>query len=238
MSRLGSLTSVLAEVSGWGPFFANESHTVDTVAVAPWRGLRELVDDPDVLADRVSSVRAYLAAGGGRRPEQVPLRVAASVTHLGLVARLVSPTLGVAVHSGWFPALQLSDVWWQPELGGAFPLSIGVRGTSDPDRVLTGAVRELCDAVGVFSVSERVLWGNVASAVNGAATMIGNARPDLAARATAVASDLLRRPPLRHTSTRRPDGRFQRRSCCLIYRASPTGGRDAVCGDCVLTSDS
>ncbi|HEX3791007.1 MAG TPA: hypothetical protein VHW44_24295 [Pseudonocardiaceae bacterium] len=232
MNHLDSLTSVLAEVSDWGPFFAVDTHGADATPVSPWRWLRELVDDPDVLRERVSGVRAYLAAAGGPPPE----RVAASVVHLGLVARLVSPALGVAVHTGFFPALDLRDLWWQPELGGSFPLSIGAVDQAGPEGVITGAVRELGAAVGAFSVSEQVLWGNVASAVNGAATMVALARPDLAARAAAVASELLDQPLLRHTSTRRPDGRFQRLSCCLIYRASPTDRRDAVCGDCVLAT--
>jgi hypothetical protein len=197
--------------------------------------MRELVDDPQVLRERVVAVRAHLA--GGRPADQVPLRVAASVAHLGLVARLVSPALGVAVHSGRFPSLALADLWWQSELGGAFPLSIGVTGDSDP-RLVTGAVRELSGLIGAYSVSERVLWGNVASAINGAATMAGRARPDLAARATTVASAVLDQPLLRDAGKRHPDGRFQRRSCCLIYQASPTNRRAALCGDCVLRTAS
>jgi ferric iron reductase protein FhuF len=39
---------------------------------------------------------------------------------------------------------------------------------------------------------------------------------------------------LRHASEHTADGRFRRLSCCLIYRASPTNSRAAVCGDCVL----
>ncbi|MGH3625338.1 MAG: (2Fe-2S)-binding protein [Sciscionella sp.] len=237
MTRSGALASALADASDWGPFFAVRTHDADAAPRSPWRPMRELVDDPDVLRERVFAVRAYLAAASGQVPDGVPARVAASVTHLGLVARLVSPTLGVAVHTGLSPAMDLVYLWWQPELGGAFPLSIGVVEQLDPGRVITGAVRELTQAVGVFPVSERVLWGNVASAVNGAATMAGRARPDLASRAAAVASSLLELPSLRHASTRRPDGRFQRLSCCLIYRASPTNDRGALCGDCVLATE-
>jgi hypothetical protein len=235
MSQLGSLTSVLAEISDWGPFFAVQTH--DTSAPSRWRPMRELSDDSDVLRQRVLAVRAYLAGAGGQRPERVPVRVAASVTHLGMVARLISPALGMAVHTGWFPALNLVDLWWQPEMGGAFPLAIGAVERADPDGMITGAVRELGEAVRVFSVSDRVLWGNVASAINGAATMVGMARPVLASRAAEMASLLLEHPLLRDAGLRRPDGRFQRRTCCLIYQASPTNSRDALCGDCVLTMD-
>jgi hypothetical protein len=55
--------------------------------------MSELVDAPRILRDRVAAVRARLAATGGQAPEAVELRVAASVTHLGLLARLVSPAL-------------------------------------------------------------------------------------------------------------------------------------------------
>ncbi|HEX3783633.1 MAG TPA: (2Fe-2S)-binding protein [Pseudonocardiaceae bacterium] len=234
MSQLGPLIAVLAEVGDWGPFFVTRTHETSAPPPPPWRPMRELSDDPDTLRQRVFAVRAYLAGAAGRGQESVPTRVAASVIHLGMVARLISPALGVAVHTGWFPTMDPVDLWWQPELGGAFPLSIGAVERGDPDRMITGAVRDLGEAVRAFSVSDRVLWGNVASAINGAATMIGTARPMLASRATGMASLLLEHPLLRDASLRRPDGRFQRRSCCLIYRASPAASRDAVCGDCVL----
>jgi hypothetical protein len=148
---------------------------------------------------------------------------------------LVSPFLGSAAHSGRFPAIDLADVWWQPELGGGFPLSLPVVEALDPESAFLGAVREIGAAVGAFSVSERVLWGNVASAVNGAAVALGSTRPDLAPRAADIAAGLLALAPLRQASTRRADGRFQRLSCCLIYQAAPDHSRAGICGDCVLT---
>lgn len=220
------LASVLAEVAGWGPFFAVDT---DPAPGAPWRPLPELVDDPAVLARRVDDVRAHLAAGGGH----VPVRVAASVAHLGIAARLVSPAFGVLVHNGRFPAFGPDDVRWQEPLGGAFPLAMTGRAADTPDELLA-LLERLAEVVTALSVSHRVVWGNVASAVNGAATMVGVARPDLAARAVGTADSLLGLPPLRGTGIRTPDGRFRRRSCCLIYQASPDTGRNAVCGDCVL----
>jgi hypothetical protein len=104
-------------VNDWGPFFAVHDHPAGATPEPPWRHFRELIDEPTVLSDRIAAIQAYLAAGGGRPTP----RVAASVTHLGLVARVVSPTLGVAAVSGEFPALELADAWWQPELGGTFP---------------------------------------------------------------------------------------------------------------------
>jgi hypothetical protein len=196
--------------------------------------MRELVDDPAALLDRVSAVRARLAAG--RSPETVPLRVAASVAHLGLVARLVSPALDVAVRRHAVLDVDPRHTWWQPVLGGPFPLSV----TDSPrpgtenfaSQVLDGPIRTLGEAVATLSVSARILWGNVASAVHGAASMIIAGRPELAKETRAFVARLLAEPPLAGTGTI-TDGRFRRLSCCLIYRAAPDG-RGPVCGDCVL----
>lgn len=193
--------------------------------------MRDIVEDRAVLTDRVAAVRAYLAAGGG----QVPVRVAASVTQLGLAARLISPSLALAVHGGGF--LVMGDAYWQSELAGAFPLSVTGRSTDKPDELID-ILRRVVAAARTFSVSDRVLWGNVASAVNGAATMIATARSDLAQRATTVANDLLNLEPLQGNGFRHKDGHYQRSTCCLIYRASPEAARNALCGDCVLNRHS
>jgi hypothetical protein len=219
-----------------GPFFAVHTHVVGAAPTAPWRRMSELVDNRDMLRDRVFAIRGYLAAGGGQPPDAVPLRVAASVTQLGMTARLVSPAIGAALLTGRVPDMALSGVWWQPEPGGTFPLSVPEPGDPPADLVtdvLDGPIALLVEATRRFSVSERILWGNVASSVNGAATMIATTRPDLARQADELVAALLDRPPLRHTATR-ADGRFRRRSCCLIYQAAPGPTRGAVCGDCVL----
>lgn len=228
----------LAEVSGWGPFFAAEVHDPGGDPVPPWRPLREPADDPGVLRDRVETVRAYLAAGHGRDPSAVPLRVAASVTQMGLTARMISPVLAVAVRTG--RVLDLTGAWWRPELGGAFPLSLTAETTDDGDpaatfavRILNGPVRDLVMATEVFSVSPGILWGNVASAVNGAATMLTRARPDLAAPARTLTTRLLATPPLTGTADHRA-GTFRRRTCCLIYQAGAPDVPRSLCGDCVL----
>lgn len=181
----------------------------------PWRPIRDLLSDPAVLAGRVDAVRRSLGSD---------VRVAASVAQLGLTARLVAPPLGLFVHSGVW--LAVDGLWWQEDLSGAFPLATSGQVTGSPDELI-GRLGELVDVTAGFSVSRTVLWGNVASALTGAATVIGAARPDLAAAATAAVDDL---PVVREHGVRR-HGRFRRRSCCLIYRAT---GRAAICGDCVL----
>jgi ferric iron reductase protein FhuF len=105
-------------------------------------------------------------------------------------------------------------------------------GTAATGALLAGPVTQIVRAVEAMAVSPRVLWGNVASAVNGAATMIAAARPDLAGRAAEAAAALLEHPDLAGTYQGRPLRGFRRRNCCLIYRLSPE--RPAYCGDCFL----
>ncbi|MDT8913376.1 (2Fe-2S)-binding protein [Amycolatopsis sp. PS_44_ISF1] len=226
------------DLTGLGPFFAVHTHASDAGPTPPWHPLDELVSDEDVLGSRIASVRTALA--GGRPDDAVEWRVAASVTHLGLVARLLSPALAFAVRDATVLGLDPATTWWEPVPGGAVPLSVRPPpGPPEPDgalvdalaeQVLDGPIRLL---TGLFPVPGTVGWGNVASAVNGAATMLGTDRPEWTDRAQGLAAALLGRTPLRSTSTR-VDGRFRRRSCCLIYRAAPSG-RGGVCGDCVLT---
>ncbi|WP_429194840.1 (2Fe-2S)-binding protein [Kitasatospora sp. MAP12-15] len=231
------------EIAALGPFFAFEVHEGDGPARAPWREMAELVDDPAVLAGRAADVRGHLA--GGRPVESVELRVAASVMHLGLTARLASPALAVATRYGAVLPLDLREARWQPVPGGMFPLSLPRRTlvpVADPAELaaalgvelLDGPCRAMVEATLPLCPSPQILWGNVASAVHGAAVALANSRPQLAGRARLLAGLVLAQPQLRDTCTGVGDGGpFRRRSCCLIYRAAP-GGAGALCGDCVL----
>ncbi|WP_405722268.1 (2Fe-2S)-binding protein [Streptomyces sp. NBC_01537] len=244
MTSPATAGAAFEEIAALGPFFAVRTHPPGTEPSGPWEPMSR-----PLLEARVSAVRDWLAAAGGQPPGAIEPRVAASVAHLGLAARLVSPALAAAVLHGLVLAPRLADLRWQPVLGGPVPLSLphdafGTgSGSADPparlaDRLgrclLDGPLRELADAMGPFSVSPHILRGNTASAVNGAATMLKAARPELTGRTVAITSLLLDGPALRDASTTAPDGAFRRRSCCLIYRAAP-GGRGALCGDCVLS---
>jgi ferric iron reductase protein FhuF len=243
-----ALTDQLAAL---GPFFAADSHDPRTAPRPPWRPMSELLDNPAVLAERIHAYRASLAASYGRAPEAVELRVAASVAHLGLVARVLSPLLALAVLHGRTEPVNLRDLRWQPTSPSIFPLSIAgldvqldaFRPDEDPDpdalarafadRAVGTVAAELCAATSRFGVSEKVLWGNIASALNGTCAALGSAQPRHRPRIQAVLTRLLRQPVLDGTTQTSLDDRFQRRSCCLIYRATPN--RDGmVCGDCVL----
>lgn len=248
MSSFGepSPVDVGGQLAAFGPYFAAESHEPDAGPPhAPWRAMGELVDGADgVLAGRVEAVRGYLGAVGGGSAESVELRVAASVMHLGLVARVLSPLFGLAVLGRELPASEpvgLRDLRWQPMLGSNFALSIpgldDARPTrvagEDPGESIALLAGELCEIMRPFGVSTRVLWGNVASALTGARIALGAAEPRLTLRAQVELARVLEWGQLVGTSRTTPDGRFQRRSCCLIYRAAPDR-RGPLCGDCVL----
>jgi hypothetical protein len=220
-------------LAAFGPFFAVDGHPFDTPPAAPWRPLDVLAGPGGALETRVGRVRAALAAGGGRSPDQVDQRVAVSVAQLGLVARLIAPAIGAAALGSSLPTAA-AHLWWQDQLGGPFPLSLPLDRPPgrEPLRLAGSAVEAI--TVGClrdFEVSPLVLWGNVASAANSAAGLVGAARPDLAEAARAAADALLADDRVEGGALRAGPG-FRRRSCCLLYRL--TGSTAAVCGDCVL----
>ncbi len=246
---------MLADLAALGPYFAVDVHRAAVPPQPPWQPLGELIDSPDTLAARIGEVRERLAVAAGRPPASVEFRVAASIAQLGLCARLLSPALGAAAAGRALP-VDAAQARWIPALGGPFRLSLpdtalpdtalpdialvasGVRsspaaGPAATAELLAGPITQIVQAVQAMAVSPRVLWGNVASAVNGAATMIAAARPDLAAPAAGAAEALLGLPVLAGTYQGRPLTNFRRRNCCLIYRLSPAA--PTYCGDCVLT---
>ncbi|HVW42642.1 MAG TPA: (2Fe-2S)-binding protein [Amycolatopsis sp.] len=234
-----------ADLAALGPYFAVDHHPAGAGIPAPWRAFQDLVTESDVMLERVGAIRHGLAAMGGLPDDAVETRVAASVTHLGVTARLVSPALAVAVAGGIVLDLAPEDTWWQPAPGGPLRVSIRlpqpVAAEPDPaaalaERVLDGPVGALVEAFARLSVSRRILWGNVASAVHGAATMLDRDRPEWTPRTHAMTAALRQRKPLAGTGDVDAHGRFRRRSCCLIYRAAP-GGAGPVCGDCVLAGN-
>ncbi len=245
-----TLRDVTGGIAALGPFFAVGIHPPDAVPIQPWRPLLDLVEQPGLMITRIDAVRTALAAG--RPVQRIEHKVAASVTHLGLVARLIAPALAFVVATGHLPCTDLSRVWWQDQLGGAFPLSVpditGAALSHQPtdtakdaallrENLINGLIRVLTDAVAAtVPVSRLVLQGNVASAINGAATLISSQRSDLLHASQAVADALLHDPELNPANS--PSGKtFRRSSCCLIYRASEvrSASTESTCGDCILT---
>lgn len=229
---------LLADLAALGPYFAVDVHRPGSPVRPPWQPLSELTDSPGALAGRIGEVRERLAAAAGCPAAAVEFRVAASIAQLGLCARLLSPALGAAA-AGRALSIEVAQARWVPALGGPFRLSLAEEAmAAGPDTaataaLLAGPVTQIVRAVEAMAVSPRVLWGNVASAVNGAATMIAAARPDLAAAAASATATALRYPALAGTYQGSPGAGFRRRNCCLIYRLSPPGPA-RYCGDCVL----
>jgi hypothetical protein len=228
---------LLADLAALGPYFAVDLHRPGSPPRPPWRPLGELTGSPDALAGRIGEVRERLAAAAGLPATAVEFRVAASIAQLGLCARLLSPALGAAASGRALP-VDVGQARWVPALGGPFRLSLADTavaaepGTAPTAALLAGPITQIVRAVEAMAVSPRVLWGNVASAVNGAATMIAAARPDLAGPAAEAAAAMLEDPALTGTYQGRPLRGFRRRNCCLIYRLSPSA--PAYCGDCIL----
>ncbi|MFF8555877.1 (2Fe-2S)-binding protein [Streptomyces sp. NPDC015501] len=219
---------LLASVGG---FFALRTAPVPGGGHQPLERLYAGGNGP--LAARVDTVAARLAA-----PER---RVAASIAHLGLAARLWSIALGPAALFGRIPALTPGLLHWDPLstspedlwLAGAQELP----GTADSvrEQVQYGHLVPLAEAFRRDgNISPRLLWGNAGSALAGAVRELvayadAHDRPEVAERARALAAELFDDEVLRGAGA--PHGpAFRRRSCCLYWRC-PGGG---LCGDCVF----
>ncbi|MFD5405138.1 (2Fe-2S)-binding protein [Streptomyces griseorubiginosus] len=161
-------------------------------------------------------------------------RIAASIAHLGLAARLWSVALGCAAVYGRIPDLSPRRLHWDPDGSAPDDLWLAPR---EPGESLPGDARSLADVVlhghleplaaalrTVYRPAGGLLWGNAASALVGAVRQLG----PHGAGARALAAELLAHPLLEGTLDPRT---LRRRSCCLYYRL-PGGG---VCGDCCFT---
>nr|WP_231134057.1 (2Fe-2S)-binding protein [Motilibacter deserti] len=153
---------------------------------------------------------------------------------LGVAARLAAPAVAVATVCD--AVLPVAALRWRDGPPGPVPLllpvSVGVPtggslGVALVDDVLAPLVET---ASTLAPLAPPLLWGNVASAVAGAAGALARARPDLRERAYAVADELLAHPPLARSGRFDTRRAFSRRTCCLYYRL-PGGG---TCGDCPL----
>lgn len=101
--------------------------------------------------------------------------------------------------------------------------------------MIDGPLRDLVQATTALSVSPRILWGNVASAASGAATVLASAGPYVAQRSRGLGTLLTSHPSLRGASHGEPGtASFRRLSWCLIYRIAATSKHTKLCGDCIL----
>jgi hypothetical protein len=241
-----------AGLAALGPFFAIETHSSHIAGQSPWQPLSALLASAHALATRIDGVRSSLAAAAECPSATIEFRVAASVAQLGLCARLICPALASAV-LGEPLSIEMMSAWWVPGLGGPFRLSLPERafsalpprgspaGTGEICapllRLLDEPIRSLVELTASMGISRRLLWGNVGSAVNGAAVMITATRPGLASETATVSSEALRFPELADCYRGQPVTSFRRRSCCLIYRIAKNAPPE-YCGDCILSERS
>lgn len=240
----------LRTAAALGPYFAWEPWD----GGEGWRPLTELLDAA-VVAERVGVARQTLVRMSGLSLDEIGEREVASIAFLGWASRLVSPLLGAVALTGVLPRAGIGHLWWRAVEGGPMPIAVDSDQVGVGEELDLGVVGALVEVVSArFSLPEHLLWGNVASALGGAAgmiadstpesaggavAMIADSTPERASRAAAVVRELLGRAPLDGTATlERPDPErarwfLVRRNCCLYYRI-PGGG---TCGDCVLTPD-
>ena len=226
-------------------FFEVSLHSPTQGCVLPWRPMSELGTKSAAWTDRVVATRAALGSAVGVPAAGIETRVAASVAHLGICARIIAPVLARAAE-GILIDTELSRMWWQPTIGGPFPLSVQrVAGARLPAAEVSAILRDtlidvtmgsLVRAVRTYSVSPTIAWGNVASALQSAAAMLAAARPAQATNVRAIVHGLSTYGPLAEAGDVAAGGEFRRNSCCLIYRVA--GDRRAVCADCILGDTS
>ena len=204
-----------------------------------------------VVAGEVERTRAQLALLSGTGVEGVEWRVAASLFHQGLAARVLSPVLGAAL--GYGVGIEAHRMHWDPERdSGSIALatdqgraarvpegSQGLGGAAawvgrtvlDPEQGVLGRVEAALAGAG--RVSPRLLRGNAASALAGAAGVLGAQLPQRRRAGQELVRELLARPGLQLSGAYadpQGQGRFTRTTCCLYYRL----GGGGLCGDCAL----
>ena len=232
-----------------GPYFAWEPGDGEP----GWRPFEDLLDSRTV-GERVGAGRSVLARMGGLNAGDLDERAVASIIFLGLASRLVSPLLAAAAVGDALPEPRVGGLWWRPVEGGPIPIAWrGLTATDCTNRDAAGVAETLTRTATVglvqpvlevfrrrYGLSGQVVWGNVASALGGAAGMIADAAPGRAERAATIVEQMLALAPLDGTAELiRPDEEHARwflvrKNCCLYYRI-PGGG---TCGDCVLTPDA
>ncbi|MEO6793673.1 MAG: ATP-binding cassette domain-containing protein [Mycobacterium sp.] len=230
--------AALAELSNISPYFAVSTGRVEG---GSWRPVTQLYTDQMLLAGAVGNVQQRIGA-----PD---LRVAVSTFYLGFAARLWSIGLGGLAEHGLLLDLDPDELWYT-ESGGTvrlhLPNPVAWQGSSAnkdvagldsllADTILSRHLTPLAAAVRQLGpISEKLLHGNAASAVLGAARALH--RHHHAELATAPSWDLARTvcadERLAGTVAFNDSGTdYRRTTCCLFYRTPGAG----LCVDCPLT---
>jgi iron complex transport system ATP-binding protein len=223
--------SVLGELSDVSPFFAIGTGPVTEDG---WRPVQQLYTDTDLLAGILGRVQARICAAEHR--------VAVSTFFLGFAARLWSIGLGAAAGHRLVPDLAADQLLFR-EGGEQIQLHVErpIAWQGDDlkpllaDTVLESHIAPLTTALYQLGpISEKLLQGNTASALLGAAQVFDRRRGDTApgpgwqlARSVCADQRLTGAIDFSKGGTN-----YRRVSCCLFYRTP--GGR--LCGDCVFTN--
>jgi hypothetical protein len=140
LTEPADLEAALDDVSALGPFFAATANPAEEVDPS-WRPLRQLYTDPAGMLARYRQVASALDTDNER--------VVASIAHQGLVARVISPLIGVASVHRIVPNWSPDSVHWRFAATGSWPLWIAGGagpGRSAPRRSGIGGPR---DRIGV-----------------------------------------------------------------------------------------
>lgn len=216
-----AVRSTLADLARIGPYF---TATTGDPGPGDWRPVRDLYTDPAALADAIEDL--------GSRIGTTEYRVAASTLFLGYAARLWSLALGGIVRAEILP--DVDHLLWCAA-NGRIDLHtlepVGWEGGELVDAAREAVLRRHLEPMiaairAAEPMSERLLWGNAASALIGAARVLDG---EIRTTAVGLAETILLDPRLADTVDREVTG-FRRRSCCLFYRTSVSG----YCGDCAL----
>jgi hypothetical protein len=229
--------ALLAYTASLGEYFALPS-AGDRGGPA-WHPLPSLLDET-MIRDLVDRTRRAITAAMRCDLKEVSVRLAASSFQLGIAARILSPLMGAAICYSAVPVINRESIRWRSTdhsvLFAANELEfVTVASAAEAACVIAeSALSELFIPLNeilssVVSLSPKVSWGNVASAANGAVTVLSMARPDRERAGRALVQALLDTTLLHGTGTFET-GAFARRSCCLFYQAPRSG----YCGDCVL----
>jgi iron complex transport system ATP-binding protein len=192
-----------------------------------WRPVGQLYDDTALLAEVVGRVKA--------RMDVTEQRVAASTFFLGFAARLWSVGLGAVAGYRLLVDLPPERLLFREVEGQiALHLEHPVAQQRDDlpaalaDMVLDTHLAPLAVALRRLSpISDRLLEGNSASALLGAARVFDHDRATTSGwqLARSICTD-----PRLSSAVSFGDTDYRRKSCCLYYR-TPHGG---LCGDCAL----
>ncbi|OBG01262.1 ATP-binding cassette domain-containing protein [Mycolicibacter sinensis] len=225
------VVSALTELATVSPYFAVSTGAVEG---GGWRPVSRLYTAQTLLADVVGNVGDRIGASD--------LRVAASAFFLGFAARLWSIGLGALAEHGLLLDLDPDELWYAESDGTvrlhlADPVAWQGSGLDSllADDILSRHLTPLAAAVRRLGpISAKLLHGNAASAVLGAARALHRHRgAQLAAEpcwelARAVCADERLSDTIRFNDSGTD---YRRATCCLFYRTPGAG----LCVDCALT---